>query len=172
LFWVHEYVPLAEVQSAFRVPVYVQSLPSLLFVLDTETLLPMMLMVSVAVTPQECWSSVNIEPMPCRVHVLGHSPRASVSFQTVPRGSEQVVELEFDEHPGKKGETPIAARVMAVTFDAAAIDRRSGRDVDFMEGLREFGRRTEVLEQERDHDHLGDVLALQRLSRSTGMGRR
>src|SRR5260370_11646580 len=46
-----------------------------------------MVMVSEAVTLHggPCWS-VNIEVLPCRVHLLMHAPEASISFQTAPRG--------------------------------------------------------------------------------------
>ena len=51
-------------------------------------------MVSDAVTLQGGpWSSVNIDVVPCLVHVLMHVPLASVSLQTAPRGFEQLVEL-------------------------------------------------------------------------------
>jgi hypothetical protein len=72
----------------------VQSLPSLLFVRSTDTLLPVTVMVSDAVTLQGGpWLSVNIDVVPCLVHVLMHVPLASVSLQTAPRGFEQLVEL-------------------------------------------------------------------------------
>src|SRR5260370_23602243 len=47
--------------------------------------------VSEAVTLQgaPCWS-VNIEVLPCRVHLLVHPPLASISLQTAPRGFEHL----------------------------------------------------------------------------------
>jgi hypothetical protein len=47
---VHVYVPVTLEQSALSKPVYVQSLLSLLFVRETDTLLPLRVMASEAVT--------------------------------------------------------------------------------------------------------------------------